>query len=68
MRPGLKLGTTHDFDDKALLYMEPVLEVWRKQGYVRFPDGSGTIRIWLPGPLDVCFCGGPKRFAECYQE
>ena len=22
-------------------------------------------RVWQPDALDVCYCGGPKRFAEC---
>jgi len=22
-------------------------------------------QVWEPDPLDICFCGGPKRFIEC---
>jgi hypothetical protein len=62
---GIKLGDTHELDPVILPYLEPVLVVWRRQGYVSLPDGKAMRRIWEPDPLDVCFCGGPERFAEC---
>jgi len=51
-----------------MLYLTPIFEVWRKQGYVTLPDGRTRRRLWEPDPLDVCFCGGPRRFAECCKE
>jgi hypothetical protein len=65
---GIKLADSQDFDDKAMLYLQPIIDVWRRQGYLRLPDGGRTFRTWEPDPLDVCFCGGPKRFAECCKE
>ncbi len=65
---GIKMDDTQEFDGKSMLYLEPIFEVWRKQGYVLFPDGHAVRRLFEPDPLDVCFCGGPRRFAECCKE
>jgi hypothetical protein len=46
-------------------YLRPVFEVWRRQGFARLPDGRAVRRVWEPDALDICFCGGPKRFGEC---
>ncbi len=64
---GIKLGDTHQIDGKFPFYLEPVLEVWRKQGIVQLSNGKAMRRVWEPDALDVCFCGGPKRFGECCQ-
>jgi len=62
---GIKLGDTDQTDDKFPTYLQPVLEVWRRQGIVQFSNGKAMRRVWEPDALDVCFCGGPKRFGEC---
>jgi uncharacterized protein YchJ len=62
---GIKIGDTYECDDTTMLYLQPIIEVWRKQGYIRLQDGHAIRRLWEPDPLDVCFCGGPLRFAEC---
>jgi len=64
---GIKFGDTHQLEKNRALYLQPVFEVWRRQGYAHAPDGTRIPRIWEPDPLDTCFCGGPKRFAECWQ-
>jgi hypothetical protein len=62
---GIRLGETDEPDRMSLPHIRPVLDVWRRQGYTLLADGKATRRIWEPDPLDVCFCGGPRRFAEC---
>ncbi len=47
--------------------MHPIFKVWRLQGYVRNSEGRTLPRLWEPDALDVCYCGGPRRFAECCQ-
>jgi hypothetical protein len=62
----LKLDETEKFDDaKALHYLLPVFEVWKRQWTRTLADGTRVRRVWEPDPLDSCFCGGPKRFIEC---
>lgn len=62
---GIRFGDTKRTDGKFPAYLEPILDVWRRQGYVERPDGKRVPRLWEPDPLDICFCGGPRRFAEC---
>ena len=62
---GIRLDETHEQVDGREFYMEPVLEVWRKQGVVRLSNGRALRQTWEPDALDLCFCGTPKRFAEC---
>jgi len=62
---GIKLGDTVRSEKDRLYYLEPVFDVWRRQGVVRLPDGKLRRRLWEPDPLDTCFCGGPRRFGEC---
>ena len=62
---GIKLGDTDQADGEFPTYLRPILEVWKRQGIVQFPDGKGMLRVWEPDALDVCFCGGPRRFGEC---
>jgi hypothetical protein len=62
---GIKLDDTIEMDRLDLLYLQPIFAVWRKQGYDLCGDGKVRRRIWEPDPLDPCFCGGTKRFAEC---
>lgn len=65
---GIKLRATEVLDREKLFYLAPIIEVWRKQGYDRLPGGQTVHRLWVPDPLDVCFCGGPKRFASCCKQ
>jgi hypothetical protein len=62
---GIKLGETVQLTKYQPYYLQPVFEVWGRQGTVVLPDGKRIRRIWEPDPLDTCFCGGPKRFGEC---
>lgn len=62
---GIKLGETLQLEKHLPFYLEPVFAVWRRQGIVRLPDGKEVRRLWEPDPLDTCFCGGPRRFADC---
>lgn len=62
---GIKLGETEQKDGEFPAYLEPVLDVWRRQGFVRLADGKVMPQLWQPDALDTCFCGGPSRFAEC---
>jgi len=62
---GIKLGDTQRTDGKFDAYLEPVLEVWRRQGFVQLPDGKSMRKVWEPDAMDTCFCGVPKRFAGC---
>jgi hypothetical protein len=64
---GVKLGETKHTDALTMHYLAPIFEVWKRQGYQRIPGGGTMHRMWEPDPLDVCFCGGPRRFAECCQ-
>jgi len=63
---GIKFEDTNQSDDKfAFYYFEPIFDVWRRQRSIRLPDGRERFRVWEPDSLDICFCGGPKRFGEC---
>ena len=61
---GIKLEETRQLDRPALRHLLPVFEVWRKQKFFRAPDGRQSM-VWEPSPLDLCPCGGSKRFGEC---
>lgn len=62
----IKLEETDQSDDaNALHYLMPVFEVWRRQRIKTLTEGETRLRIWEPDLLDICFCGGPKRFIEC---
>jgi hypothetical protein len=65
---GIKIDDTQECDGKTMFYLEPIFEVWRNQGYIKLPDGGAHRRLWEPDPLDMCFCGGPRRFAECCKQ
>lgn len=62
---GIKLGETITIDNEYLYYLRPIFEVWRRQGAVAVGEGKYVRRIWEPDPLDICFCGRSRRFAEC---
>ncbi len=62
---GIKLGDTVQTKDDRPYYLKPVFDVWQTQGTTYSPDGKRIRRLWEPDPLDTCFCGGPRRFAEC---
>lgn len=61
---GIKLGETIEAQELPY-YLKPVIDVWRIQGIIYSPDAKPRKRLWEPDPLDICFCGGPRRFAEC---
>jgi tetratricopeptide (TPR) repeat protein len=62
---GIKMGDTEDKDGGYPFYLKPIFDVWQTQGLTLSADGKPIMRLWEPDPLDICFCGGPKRFAEC---
>jgi hypothetical protein len=62
---GIKFCETRRVESGEVFYLQPVAEVWRRQGFLKSADGHSLPRIWEPDPLDTCFCGGPKRFGEC---
>jgi hypothetical protein len=64
---GIKLGDTVEAEEHPY-YLKPVIDVWRVQGTTYSPDGKRVRRLWQPDPLDTCFCGGPRRFAECCKQ
>jgi hypothetical protein len=61
---GIKLGETVEAEEHPY-YLKPVIDVWRIHGIISSSDGKLKKRLWEPDPLDICFCGGPRRFAEC---
>lgn len=64
---GIKLGDTVEAEEHPY-YLKPVIDVWQIQGTTHSLDGKPTRRLWKPDPLDTCFCGGPRRFAECCKQ
>jgi hypothetical protein len=62
---GIKLGSTDETEKDCPYYLKPILDVWQAQSSRLSPDGKRIRRVWEPDPLDTCFCGGPRRFAEC---
>jgi hypothetical protein len=64
---GIKLGDTVEAEEH-LYYLKPVIDVWQIQGTTYSPNGKRIRRLWEPDPLDTCFCGGPRRFAECCKQ
>jgi len=64
---GIKIGDTKQTEGMYRPDCKPIIEVWKKQGAVKLPEGKSLPRLWQPDPLDICFCGGPKRFGECCQ-
>ena len=61
---GIKLEETRQLDRPILNHILPIFKVWRKQKFFRAPDGRESM-VWEPSPLDLCPCGGSKRFGEC---
>lgn len=61
---GIKLEETRQVDRPILNHMLPIFKVWHKQKFFRAPDGRESM-VWEPSPLDLCPCGGSKRFGEC---
>jgi hypothetical protein len=61
---GIKLEDTEELDKQHLSYLEPVINVWRKQTRFRAQDGAFT-NTWEPDLLDLCPCGGPDRYGVC---
>ena len=61
---GIKLGETSQTEKDHPYYLKPVIDVWQKQGKI-YRNGKPLRRLWEPDLLDTCFCGGPRRFAEC---
>jgi hypothetical protein len=63
---GIRLQETRQLDKVMPSHLVPVFRVWRKQKFFRAPDGRQSM-VWEPGPLDLCPCGGSKRYGECCQ-
>src|SRR6266481_6897248 len=62
----IKLEETDQSDDaRGFHYLIPILEVWRRQRTKMSDTGEVRYQVWEPDPLDIYFCGGPKRFIEC---
>jgi hypothetical protein len=62
----IRLEETEQSDDTGYLhYLKPIVEVWRRQRTKTRDNGEARFHVWEPDPLDICFCGGPKRFIEC---
>jgi len=62
----IRLEQTAQMNDPRLLhYLRPIFEVWRRQRTKTLDSGEMRYQVWEPDPLDICFCGGPKRFIEC---
>jgi hypothetical protein len=62
----IKLEETDQSDDaRGFHYLIPIFEVWRRQRTKMSDTGEVRYQVWEPDPLDICFCGGPKRFIEC---
>lgn len=64
---GIKLGDTVELKEYPY-YLTPVIDVWRIQGTTYSPEGKRKKRLWEPDSLDTCYCGGPRRFAECCKQ
>ena len=64
---GIKLGDTKELDVPVLSYLRPIIEVWRKQGTFRAPDGTES-QVWEPDVLDLCPCGSSQRYGECCRQ
>jgi len=64
---GIKLNDTVEIEGYPY-YLKPVIDVWQIQGTTYSPEGKRIKRLWEPDPLDTCFCGGPRRFAECCKQ
>jgi uncharacterized protein YchJ len=62
---GIKLSDTEQLDKERPYYLKPIFDVWRIQGITYSKDGKPIRRQWEPDPLDMCFCGSQKRFAQC---
>jgi hypothetical protein len=62
---GIKLQDTVVMDKEAPYYLQPIFEVWRRQGVIKNKSGENIRWMWEPDALDGCFCGKPLRFGEC---
>jgi hypothetical protein len=62
---GIKLGTTAELDEIRSYYLEPIFDVWRRDGFARRSDGKAVLRLWKTDPLDTCYCGRPELFSVC---
>lgn len=62
---GIRLGDTVQMEEYQPFYLKPIFDVWRTQATKPSSDGKRIRRLWEPDPLETCFCGGPRRFAEC---
>jgi hypothetical protein len=61
---GIKLGATEESQKIFPGDLRPIFEVWRKSRMFRTQMGTDSI-VWQPDILDLCPCGGSKRFGEC---
>ncbi len=64
---GIKLSETRQIDDKFGLYLEPVINVWRKQGIDTDPDGKAKRRTWSPTALGCLLLRWSETFCRMLQ-
>jgi hypothetical protein len=62
---GIKLQDTIVMENHAPYYLQPIIDVWRRQGVTKSKTGEHIRWLWEPDALDDCFCGSTRRFAEC---
>lgn len=62
---GIRLGDTSNEEKRQAYYLAPIIDVWRRHGIRENADGRRFRRLWEPDPLDRCYCGAPKRYADC---
>jgi hypothetical protein len=61
---GIKLGDTTKVENGQPLHLRPIIDVWLRQRRFRAQDGRQS-QVWEPDALDLCPCGGERRFGEC---
>lgn len=62
---GIRLQDTIVLENQAPYYLQPIIEVWRRQGITKNKKGDRIRWLWEPDALEDCFCGTSRRFAEC---
>lgn len=62
---GIRLGDTSVDEKRQAYYLAPIIDVWRRHGTQTNADGRRFRRLWEPDPLDCCYCGAAKQYAQC---
>jgi hypothetical protein len=62
---GIRLQDTIVVESHTLYYLQPIVDVWRRQGITKNRRGENVRWLWEPDALDDCFCGSSLRFADC---